>query len=187
MYEVEVKYALPDAAAFERQLERFGGYFGEPAEEFDVFYRHPARNFADSDECLRFRRRVLPDNSGECTLTYKGPKVDKQTKTRREIEIAVESAAPWNELLTALGFAPGETVYKQRRSCSVVFQGEPINTVLDFLPDLAERGGSGTFVELETFADDETLDAKRQVLLAFAEQLGLTESIQKSYLALLTR
>ncbi len=80
--EVEVKFPVPDLAAVQSQLEGLGATPSQAVEEIDVYYRHPARDFAATDEALRIRR-VGPANR----ITYKGPKVDPTTKTRQEIEL----------------------------------------------------------------------------------------------------
>ena len=50
----------------------------------DRYFNHPSRDFAQTDEALRIRTQ-----GRETRITYKGPIVDSQTKTRREIEIPV--------------------------------------------------------------------------------------------------
>ena len=54
---------------------------GEPAEQVDTYFSHPARDFAATDEALRIR-----SIDQENFVTYKGPKLDATTKTRREID-----------------------------------------------------------------------------------------------------
>src|SRR5690606_38191638 len=53
----------------------------------DVYYNHPARDFATTDEALRLR--TVGDST---VVTYKGAKLPGPTKTRREIELPVVSA-----------------------------------------------------------------------------------------------
>lgn len=185
MYEVEIKFALSDPVDFEQQLQEFGCKIEDAVEEFDLFFQHPSRNFVQTDECLRLRQRIFTNGNTESSLTYKGPKIDKETKTRKEIEIPLKQDTRCKELLTALGFAAVAQVYKQRRSGSLHFQEQSINVTIDYLPDLAIKQGKGTFVELETFADDATLDSKKHLLRTLARQLGLQHPIQESYLALL--
>ncbi len=83
-YEVERKFRLPASQAFTEQVTRLGGTFSEPVVQIDRYFAHPSRDFAATDEALRIR------TSGECSwLTYKGPKIDSTTKTRREIDISL--------------------------------------------------------------------------------------------------
>ena len=68
--------------------------------QIDCYYAHPVRDFAASDEALRLRQ--VGENN---YITYKGPKLDTTTKTRREIEISLpdglQSAAEAAELVEA--------------------------------------------------------------------------------------
>ena len=179
MYEVEMKFRITSPSDFERKLESIGVVLGEPVEEIDQFYQHPSRDFAKTDEGLRIRRRVFAGESEKRFLTYKGPKIDPLTKTRKEIEIRLEAVEPWHDVLTALGFQPAAVVTKIRRRGSLTFNGRSFDVLLDELPTL------GTFVELETIADEADRDAARQAVLDLAATLGLGESIRDGYLELL--
>jgi adenylate cyclase class 2 len=148
--------------------------------EIDVYYQHPARDFAVTDEALRIRRKGC---SG--FITYKGPKLDSTTKTRREIDLALPDdpagLAGYAELLEALGFTPIAEVRKERRKARVAWQRRQVEASLD---DVA---GLGTFVELELLTQPEDVAAARQCLLSLADRLGLAGSERRSYLELLLR
>lgn len=174
-YEVEQKFRVPDRPAIERRLEAIGARWGAPREEVDTYYAHPARDFAATDEALRIRR--VGERSA---ITYKGPKVDTTTKTRRELEIPLEPqrADAWAELLAALGFRPAGEVRKQRRKAQVDWQGCSVEVSLDEVDRL------GTFLELELLADDDQLNAARDCLASLAAELNLSGSERRSYLEL---
>ena len=110
-YEVEQKFPVHDLAAIEAQLVALGARLGAGIEQLDRYFAHPCRDFARTDEALRIRQ-VGP----RCFVTYKGPKIDPTTKTRREIELplsdAPEGVAQWTALLEALGFQPVAEVRK---------------------------------------------------------------------------
>ena len=110
-YEVEQKFPVDDLAAVGAALTALGAEIAPPRLERDVYYTHPGRDFAHTDEALRIRRV-----GHDCWLTYKGPKIDATTKTRRELELPLEAgrADEWAELLEALGFRPLAEVRKQR-------------------------------------------------------------------------
>ncbi|MDR0326870.1 MAG: class IV adenylate cyclase [Planctomycetaceae bacterium] len=182
-FEVEIKFRVENAAELERQLQQLGGTgFGELATELDSFFQHPCRDFAQTDECLRLRKRVLPDGTLEHSLTYKGPKIDSTTKTRQEIEIPVAEPEQWESLLVALGFHLSASVQKFRRRQKLTRNGRNVEIVLDTLPALPESGR--LFVEMETMASEEEVDECRSLLLDIAQQLGLSEPIRESYLKL---
>ena len=137
-----------------------------------------ARDFAHTDEALRIRR-VDQKNY----VTYKGPKIDRTTKTRQEIEIDLppgeQGFAEFAALLAALGFRPVADVRKRRRTVALDWQQQQVEAALDRVE------GVGTFVELEIMADDAGLDAARASLAELAARLGLQDSQRRSYLELL--
>jgi adenylate cyclase, class 2 len=176
-YEVEMKFPVTDPSALESRLTQLGATVGDLRSEVDVYFSHPARDFAQTDEALRIRRK---DTSN--FITYKGPKIDATTKTRHEIDLALPSgeasAQAWSELLNALGFVSVGEVRKLRRKAKVDWQSNAIEVSLD------EVEGLGQFVELELIAEQEGLDSARSCIASLAEQLGLGDSQRRSYLEL---
>ena len=182
-FEVEIKFRVDDIAELERRLHSLGGTgFGESVTEFDSFFQHPCRNFAQTDECLRLRNRVLPDGTSEHSLTYKGPKIDTTTKTRQEIEVPVAEPKQWENLLSALGFHKAALVQKFRRRQRLTVNRRRVDIVLDMLPALPES--ERLFVEMEVMATDVDVDECRSLILDVARQLGLSNPIRESYLKL---
>jgi adenylate cyclase class 2 len=150
-------------------------------EEIDWFFAHPCKDFRESDECLRLRLRIFPNGEEERFLTYKGPKIDVQTKTRKEIEVPVFDPVKTESLLEAVGFRKTAMVRKYRQRTETVVEGRDIEITLDILPDLPEQQ---TFAELETLAAESDWESSKELILSIAAELGLTESIRTSYLQL---
>ena len=177
-YEVEQKFRLSDDQQIEIELEKLGSQFGSSFVQLDRYFSHPCRNFAETDEALRIRY------VGErAYVTYKGPKIDATTKTRREIELPLpegrEGAAGFVSLFEALGFERVIEVRKTRRKADVPWQGKIVEAVLDEVATL------GRFVELELSADATGIDAAKSCVADLACQLGLTRNERRSYLELL--
>jgi adenylate cyclase class 2 len=187
MYEVEMKFRVGDIKAFEKCLKKFGGILEPMVEEVDLFYQHPQRDFSVTDECLRIRRRKLPNGIEEKFLTYKGPRIDQKTKTRREIEIRIDPQEPYETILELLGFQEKDTVRKFRRRSELLISNQLVEVVLDFLPELEKSDGVGTFVELEIIASESDWEEKRELIINLSKDFGFSESIRTSYLALLNR
>lgn len=192
MYEVEIKFVVGDAAALKRELERFNIAWLPIMTEDDFFYQHPQRDFRQTDEALRIRQAMQENGSQFCTLTYKGPKLDKETKTRREIEIpiAADTAYPENlesmkEIFTALGFRQSGFVHKLRQEGTFSYAGRSFNVCLDELPELAKRNQPSHFIELETLVHSDDWESARNAVKELASLLGLSDSVQSSYLELL--
>jgi len=177
-YEVEQKFPVADLAPIAAALEALGAEISPPVQETDYYYGHPARDFSTTDEALRIR-----EVSGRYYITYKGPKIDQQTKTRREIELPLAAEADlldkWQSLLEALGFNLVGKVQKQRRRARLVWEDRPVQVTLDQVPPL------GCFVELETTAREDQLDAARASIASLAARLGLAGGERRSYLELL--
>jgi adenylate cyclase class 2 len=177
-YEVEMKFAVADRATLETRLAGLGATLIAPQSELDVYFAHPARDFAKTDEALRIRRKGAAN-----FITYKGPKLDAATKTRREIDLPLPPGEPtaqaWTGLLAALGFGAVGEVRKSRRKAHVEWQGRSVEVSLDEVDNL------GAYVELELIAKADGLDAARATIISLAEALGLEGSERRSYLELL--
>ena len=176
--EVEQKFAVDDFAAIEAKLAELGARIGPPVEQCDRYFAHPARNFAETDEALRIRR------IGERSfITYKGPKLDATTKTRRELELPLAGgeagAEQFTELLAALGFSPVGEVRKHRRQATLLWQDWPVEVVLDEVDEV------GTFVEVELVVDESERESATAVVESLAAHLGLTQVEGRSYLEML--
>lgn len=169
LIEFEIKAAIPPD-----RLDAVRAALGaaERVEDHaDVYFAHPARDFARTDEALRLSRR-----GGRVDLTYKGPKLDPTTKARREIVLPVEDEATARALVEALGFAAVAEVRKRRAH----HRAAGFDVALDEVP------GLGWFVELERVLPEDAPRAEaereaRQLLAAW----GIAETVRASYLELL--
>ncbi len=175
-YEVEVKFRDADHAALRRQLLAMGAVAGAELRHEDVYFAHPSRDFARTDEALRLRRV-----DAENRVTYKGPKRGGPTKTREEIEIPLaegpEALAGMRTVFERLGFLTVATIRKARLPFRVEYRGRLMEVALD----LAE--GLGAFAEVEAIAEGEGDLADAQgAVMGMADLLGLREVEPRSYL-----
>lgn len=168
MIEVEVK-APADPPSLAALRERWGP---ERIEEHqDTYLDHPARRFAETDEALRLRR--VGDT---VQLTYKGPRLDPVSKTRREVTVALDDDASALTILEALGFRRVRDVAKTRH----LFDPPGWAVTYDEVPPL------GTFIEVERVVGEGTdIVAIRDDALALLEELGAGPPERRSYLELL--
>src|SRR6056297_3597675 len=165
-YEIENKFPVACLDAAAEQLRGRGAELRELIEQVDLYFGHPVRDFAETDEALRIRR------IGEVNLvTYKGPKVHAETKTRREIELPLargrEKAEQYGELLAALGFHRVAEVRKHHRSGKLAWEEWEVEVVLDHV------AGLGDFLELEIVAEQERVPAAQSAILRLAAELQL--------------
>lgn len=178
-YEVEQKHPVDDAAGLVARLTERGAALGPAIAQSDRYFAHPCRDFAQTDEALRIRTV-----GGASFVTYKGPKIDTTTKTRRELELPLDpddaTGERFAELLAQLGFTAVATVAKRRRHFHLEAPcGRRIEGALD------EVDGVGTFVELELAADDAELPSAKRAIRELADDLALGPAERRSYLELL--
>lgn len=192
MYEVELKVPADHAAVRDRLAER-GVAVGPTVAQADTYYDAPHRDFATTDEALRVRLEGVVETDGpvtdvgatveaavddsRATLTYKGPLVDDETKTREEVETPVGDGGATAAILEQLGFEPAATVRKCRATASV----EGYHVTLDRV------AGLGDYLEVETTATAADLDAARDGARDVLAGLGLetADTVRTSYLGLL--
>ena len=197
-YEVEQKFPVSNMPALQERLSALGATIGETHVEADLYFAHPARDFAQTDEALRIRRIggdcpnfcaskngtvPLGTTAPKSFITYKGPKIDATTKTRLEIDLPLpdgeESSNNWRSLLEALGFEPVGEVLKRRRKARILWQNQAIECSLD------DVQGLGEFCELELITNFADLEPAKACIAALAEKLDLKQSERRSYLELL--
>ncbi|WP_222919304.1 class IV adenylate cyclase [Natrinema sp. SYSU A 869] len=177
MYEVEVKVPA-DLAAVRERLKALEARPQGAVVQVDTYYDAPHREFAETDEALRIRSERPESGSEETRVTYKGPLVDDESKTREEVETAVADHEKTDAILTNLGFEAAATVRKERER----FTLEGYTITLDSVDDVGE------YVEVETdIADESDLEAAREGAYDVLERLNLdpNDQLRTSYLGLL--
>jgi adenylate cyclase class 2 len=167
MIEVEVK-----ARANEQTIHKIlalGAVFLAEENHIDIYFNSPLRDFKKTDEALRIR--IKEEGS---RLTYKGPKLDSETKSRQELTVEIDSPERMEDVLRALGFVPSAEVRKRRTKYV-------LGDVTFALDDVQ---GLGLFLEVEARGEADWEGQKIRVV-SLLSQLGLGESLRKSYLELL--
>lgn len=182
MLEVEVKYRAADPAAVLARVLALGGEAGTAAVEEDHYFNGPDRDYRRTDEAFRIRRT----DTGTW-LTYKGPKREAATKTRKEVQVAIGdgrevTTAGVSELLVCLGFRPVVVVRKKRAVYHLTRPFHDTTRTLDVCLDEVE--GVGSFVEVELLAEEAEFEEAKAAVLALAADLGLTEPERRSYLGM---
>lgn len=150
------------------RIEKMAKFLEEVREE-DYYFNHPCRDFKKTDEALRVRK------SKKVYLTYKGARVDKETKTRKEIEVEVSDFDKILQILEELGFKFVAKVSKVRR----IYVLDDLKITVDSVD------GLGEFVEIEL--ESEELERAKERIFSVAKMLGLSKAIRESYLELLSK
>jgi len=182
-YEVEVKLPLRDTEPMKKTILQAGGVQLKSEFQEDIYYDHPCRSFSETDESVRIRH-ITPAEKSESgpalvELTYKGPKIDKKTKTRIEytVDLNEKDMESMIQILLNSGFKHVARITKHRE----YFDIQGITASMDDVTDV------GRFIEFELIADgkDEMKKARNRVL-ELVKTLGLDENdiVRESYLYL---
>ncbi|KZX10619.1 class IV adenylate cyclase [Methanobrevibacter filiformis] len=176
MIEVEVKMKVNNFNSSKKELKKLNPQ-QEPTEyQEDIYFERDDIGFAKNDKALRIRKTTKKDESA-VFVTYKGPKLDKLSKTREEIELGVEDSDKLKTIFERLGFYENGKVSKERE----IYKVEKYVVSFDNIENL------GTFIEIETTLEDNS-DFKPEVdnILNLFKKLGVEGSpITTSYLELL--
>ena len=172
MIEVEVKARIDSFKEMEEKLEELGAVKSKTEFQEDIYFASPIVDFGKTDEALRVR---TTDN--DIFITYKGPKLNSEAKTRKEVEMSIESAEKAKDIFLEIGFKEARTVRKSRE----------YYTYENFEISLDNVEGLPPYMEIEIGLDDNNdySDAQNEIFKLF-EKLGITDGFERtSYMELL--
>jgi adenylate cyclase class 2 len=172
MIEVEVKVRINDIKVMENRIEEQGAEYEGMIKQADEYFDFPDMRIFNSGSAFRVRAA-----DGNYRVTYKGVKKDKETTSRAEIEIAIESAEEMIKILENIGFIRLCEIKKKRK----VYLLAGLKISLD------EVEGLGSFMEIEGMANsEEEYKAKKGEIFKLLDKFGvpLEEISQKSYMEL---
>ncbi|MFX1447040.1 MAG: class IV adenylate cyclase [Promethearchaeota archaeon] len=193
MIEVEIKVKISDPTLMRKKFEESNGVYKFSLDHEDTYFNMPKglRDFRQTDEALRLRKSTefFKNNNTRSQkinyfITYKGKKVDRATKTREEIEIALSEIEAMKNLLELLGFREIFTVLKKRELYEFKFKNTKIEALIDYIPILDQY-----FVEVEIITKSfDDVEKSKELLFSFLNQFGIKkqESIRTSYLELIS-
>ena len=172
MIEVEVKAKIDSFEEMEKRLENLGALKSKKEFQEDIYFASPIVDFAQTDEALRIRT-----TNNNIFITYKGPKLNKDAKTRKEVEMSIESAGKAKDIFEEIGFKEVRTVRKNRQ----------YYTYENFEISLDDVEGLNHYMEIEiSLEDGNDYDDAQKSIFELCEKLGITEGFERtSYLELL--
>ncbi|WP_292605723.1 class IV adenylate cyclase [Methanobrevibacter sp. UBA188] len=172
MIEVEVKAKIDSFEEMEKRLENLGALKSKKEFQEDIYFASPIVDFAQTDEALRIRT-----TNNNIFITYKGPKLNKDAKTRKEVEMSIESAGKAKDIFEEIGFKEVRTVRKNRQ----------YYTYENFEISLDDVEGLNPYMEIEiSLEDGNDYDYAQKSIFELFEKLGITEGFERtSYLELL--
>ena len=178
MIEVEVKAKINSFEEIEDKLAQIGAVKTKDEFQEDIYFNSPVVDFAQTDEALRIRTTKQKSKTN-IFITYKGPKIDSASKTRKEIEMGIDNSRQCCEIFEAIGFRKVRTVRKNRQ----YFSYENFEISLDDIE------GLDPYMEIEIALDDgEDYSEAQNSIFKLFEKLGITDGFERtSYLELLEK
>ncbi|MBQ7928915.1 MAG: class IV adenylate cyclase [Methanobrevibacter sp.] len=176
MIEVEVKAKINSFEEMEERLTEIGAEKTKKEFQEDIYFNSPVVDFAETDEALRIRT-TKENNKTNIFMTYKGPKIDSKSKTRKEIEMGIEDSEKCADIFEEIGFKKVRAVRKNRQ----YFEYENFEISLDDIEGLEP------YMEIEIALNDgeDYSEAQNRIFKLF-ERLGITDGFERtSYLELL--
>ncbi|WP_405274608.1 class IV adenylate cyclase [Methanobrevibacter sp.] len=176
MIEVEVKAKISSFEEIEQKLDEIGATKTKKEFQEDIYFNSPVVDFAQTDEALRIRTTKENDNTN-IFITYKGPKIDSASKTRKEIEMGIEDSVKCADIFEEIGFKKVRTIRKNRQ----YYEYENFEISLDDIE------GLDPYMEIEVALEDgqDYSEAQNEIFELF-EKLGITDGFERtSYLELL--
>lgn len=176
MIEVEVKAKIDNFEDMEKKLSELGAEKTKNEFQEDIYFNSPVVDFAKTDEALRIRTTKQNDDEN-IFITYKGPKIDAKSKTRKEIEMGIEEAEKCSEIFEAIGFKKVRTVRKNRQYYSYE----------NFEISLDDVEGLNPYMEIEIALEDGSdYNSAQNSIFELFSKLGITDGFERtSYLELL--
>jgi adenylate cyclase class 2 len=168
--EIEAKMKVPDHGTVRARLADTDAQLKSAVLETNTFFDTKDHSLLAKDQGLRLRHsRDLQTHAEASLITFKGPRLQGQLKSREERELTVGNAKDAMALLESLGFSRVLTFQKRRETWLL----HDCHVELDELPYL------GTFVEIEGPAEQIVLQVRESL------RLGDRPLIKASYIALL--
>jgi adenylate cyclase class 2 len=176
MIEVEVKAKIKNLENIRLRLKELKASKIKKELQEDTYFNSPIVNFAETDEAFRIRKTET-DGEVNTFITYKGPKIDISSKTRKEVEIKIENDEKAKDVFESIGFKAVRTVKKERE----YYNYGDYEISLDFIEGLEP------YMEIEiVLNEDDNYKKAQEGIFDIFKELGINDGFERlSYLELL--
>ncbi|MFJ7207487.1 class IV adenylate cyclase [Streptomyces sp. NPDC098789] len=168
MIEAELKARVQSPEAVMRALDERAAARVEVYK--DTYYDDLEGALEKAGQELRVRTVHGVDDT-RTVLTYKGAVVDEESGSKPEHETRVEDAEAVHAMLRGLGYVPVIAFEKRCRNYDLDELGRRMLATLVRVPEI-----DGTFLELETLADEDDLAAALSDVRSVLAELGIVEA-----------
>lgn len=176
--EIKLKLISPRLSDLRAKLLNEGKKIYDVEHQVDIYYNSIYRNFKETDEAVRIRVVEKNNNNKYVELTYKGPKLSHNIKSREELTVKLDyiQLDDIRKILEKLGLKEVMRVEKTRES----FLIDNYYISLDYVDKLGE------FIEIESASPDIDEKALQNFVNNFVKRYEINaEQTLKSYLELL--
>ncbi|MGH3767475.1 MAG: class IV adenylate cyclase [Pseudonocardiaceae bacterium] len=169
MIEAELKALVRDIDAASAALNRRGA--AQVCTYADRYFDYPDHRLTEQGRELRVR--TITDNTGQTRvlLTYKEPPIDGDSGVKPEYETTAEDADVLATVLGVLGVEELIAFHKHCVNYRFTALGRDLLATLVTVPELKNQ----TFIEVETMADADDLNAALDVVRSVLHELGISE------------
>ncbi len=135
----------------------------------DTYYDTPSSDLDRTGH--EFRLRTVEDSPGDRqhVLTFKDPAVDEATGSKPEFETLVADRDAMGDIITRLGYQPALSFTKRCENFEFTASGRHMLATIANVPEI-----DGTFLELETQAEEPDLSDAFTDLRTVLAELGVT-------------
>ena len=168
--EIEVKAQTSNEEELKKKIQDLGAVFKIKKYQHDILLDPPTTDFSKTDQVLRIR-----NSDGNWKLDYKSPRLDNETKSRREFSLKIDDGKQLKDIFTFMNFTTVGEIEKTRESYTLNKMTINFDTVTNL----------GNFLEIEVLEEEQHFEQTKKDIFTFLEQLGIKDTIKKDYLELL--
>lgn len=165
MIEAELKARVHAPEAVMRRLDERATARVEVYQ--DSYYDRPDGSLTKADQELRVRT-VNGSDGLRTVLTFKDAKVDEESGSKPEHETRVDDSEAAHAIMRGLGYEPVIAFQKRCRNYDFEARGRRMLATLVRVPEI-----DGTFLELETMADEDDVTTALDDVRAVLAELGV--------------
>ena len=168
--EIEIKAQITNNEDIKNKISAKGATLKGTKYQHDILLDPPQTDFSKTDQVLRIR-----NTDGNWKLDYKTPRLDNETKSRKEFSLKIEDGKQLRDIFRWMDFKIVGEIEKTRET----YHLNDMKINLDNVTHL------GTFIEVEVMGNEQNFEDTKKTIFTFLNELGIKETIKKDYLELL--
>jgi len=160
--EIEIKAKFTDKEKIKIKLAELGAEKEKEKHQIDEYYNHPSKDTKQTNEYIRLRYK----HGGEQGIF--AHHINISDGVNKEFEVKIDDVDTFKQILKNFDFPLLGTIDKKRETFKVN----------DFTITIDEVKNIGNFIEIETFGEEDEIEAKKTKCLELLETLGIPKENQ---------